>query len=49
MTLGHRGAAVAAVAWVTADPALLGIAVAHGTFLVWDTSGHHVGSDQRSH
>lgn len=28
---------IAAVAWVTADPHLLGIAVASGTFLVWDT------------
>lgn len=39
VTLGHRGGAVAALAWVTADPALLGIAVAHGTFLIWDTAG----------
>lgn len=39
VTLGHSGGAVAAVAWVTADPALLGVAVAHGTFLVWDNTG----------
>ena len=39
VTLGHSGGAVAALAWVTADPALLGIAVAHGTFLIWDTAG----------
>jgi hypothetical protein len=39
VTLGHRSGGVAALAWVTADPALLGVAVAHGTFLVWDTAG----------
>ena len=41
---GRRGDGVtrpgiAAVAWVTSDPHLLGVAVASGTFLVWDTKG----------
>jgi hypothetical protein len=39
VTLGHCGGSIAALAWVTSDPALLGTAVAHGTFLIWDTAG----------
>ncbi len=34
-----RGAGVVAVAWVTAEHGMLGVAVAAGTFLVWDTQG----------
>lgn len=34
-----RGAGVVAVAWVTAEHGMLGVAVAAGTFLVWDTRG----------
>lgn len=35
----RRGAGVVAVAWVTGEAGVLGVATASGTFLVWDTRG----------